>query len=165
MNEINLETFFGSISEKSITKAKYILTYGKPGPLIHINSLTNLQYMESIVKIIICYAVCKIEKNIALSQETITLNNSKALRYSLIPILDQDNKEEKDNSRSLQPYVELNDGFNNILSPILKDDDEMLLEPKKTNINVIFTKKYSINLPTNHKNYWKYKKIFDSIAK
>ncbi|XP_060836233.1 probable inactive peptidyl-prolyl cis-trans isomerase-like 6 [Rhopalosiphum padi] len=166
--ETKLDTFLYSIIDKIILKAMYINSYGKPRPL-HKPIITNLQYIESIIQTITTNVMSKI-KDFAQSQENIPFKDYSKLPGS-IPSAPSICKDEikKHSLIKLTPYYI---GFNGTTSNIHKIDKTMLTikskQPKHTGacskIKIDKNVKYGINLPTNHKDYWKYKKIYNCIA-
>jgi len=172
MVDTRLETFLSCILNKQIYKSIYIHVYGKPKSL-HMPDITDIQYMESIVKTTINNVIRKIEY-LSQAQDTSTSStNSKFSKYSdsiTIPsILSNWNKSNEEcmqiNLRPRSNELELNNSSYKIVSPITRVDRTMLIKTKFTNISDTSDKIHGYNLPENHKDYWKYKYIYESIFK
>lgn len=167
--QTGLEAFLRSIIHKIVNKTIYIHNYGKPESL-HMQ-LTNLQYMQLIVRNIMNNVMRKIEVN-SFTQKSQTLRNLKAAKHSHTKSISNiqsscNATEDKYNATTLRlhPNSSFNGNFREIMNPILRADRRMLVKSKYQNVNKISTKTYGINLPKNDKDYWKHKKIYDSIAK
>jgi hypothetical protein len=65
----------------------------------------------------------------------------------------------------LYSNVELNNGLSKTTSPILRADRTIILKSKNSDTYKTSSKAYGIHLPINHKDYWKYKQIYESINK
>ncbi|CAH1713676.1 unnamed protein product [Aphis gossypii] len=172
--ETKLDKFLYSIVDKIIFKAMYIKAYGKPKPL-HKPIITNLQYIESIVQTITNNVMDKI-KDFAPSQENKPfMNYSKHLRLPgsisipSAPPICKDETKKKHSLIKLMPYAI---SFNGTTSKIHKINKKILTIKSKQSKNIGASSKieidkkvkYGIHLPTDHKDYWKYKKIYDGIA-
>lgn len=163
------ETVIRSIIHKSVLKTLYNSLYGKPG---QIPFITDLQYMKSITRTILNNVWRKMT-HFPSFQDTIKQeNNSENLKRS--DFISNTNiqtnwyatkeKFTRSNSR-LGTNVDLNDGLGNTESPIFSADKTMLLKSKNADTRKISSEAYGINLPTNHKDYWKNKQLYESINK
>ncbi|XP_025204224.1 problable inactive peptidyl-prolyl cis-trans isomerase-like 6 [Melanaphis sacchari] len=170
--ETKLDKFLYSIIEKIILKAMYINTYGKPKPLYK-PTITNLQYIESIVQTLTTNVMSKI-KDFTPSQENIPfMDYSKQLRLPgsisipSAPSICKDGTKKKHSLIKLTPY---STGFNGTTNKLHKTDEtKSTIKSKQhtdacSKIRIDKNDEYGINLPINHKNYWKYKKIYDVIS-
>lgn len=151
----------------------YTYAYGKPKPL-HLPVKNDLEYAESIIRTLTNNVIGKIEDSIS-SQETkplVIADYSKRSKLRLgsttipsAPSICQDETKRKLSLIKLKPYSA---GFNETVSRILELEKISTIKSKRVGacsaISIGKNTKYGVNLSTNHKDYWKYKKIYDGIA-
>lgn len=171
--ETKLDNFLHTIIDKIVLKAMYTYSYGKPRPL-HLPVITDLQYVESIIRNITSNVMGKIE-DLASPQEIKPLIGDYSKRSRLRPgsmtILGaqsscKDETKRKYSLIKLKPY---STGFNETASQILETENNMSTVKSKSAgacsvVSIDKNAKYGVNLSADHKNYWKYKKIYDCIA-
>lgn len=164
----SFETTIRSIIHTSVLKSLYINTYGKPGPL-QTPFITDFQYMKSIVSNVLR----KVENITSYQDSTRQGNNSKNINNSdsiSIPNIQTNWEASKEkiipSNLRLYSNEDLSDGNHKTVSSILRADSTLLLKLKSTDTHEMANNKaYGINLPSNHKDYWKHKKIYESINK
>lgn len=160
--------------DKIVHKAMYTYAYGKPKPL-HLPVITDSEYVESIIRTLTRKVMGKIE-NLASPQETKTLINvdyskpSRLLRPGsmAIPSAPSSCKDETKKTYSLIKLMPYSTGFNEIVSQMVGTEQISTIKSKcvgaRSKISIDKNVKYGIGLPADHKDYWKYKKIYDSIV-
>jgi len=160
--------------DKIVHKAMYTCAYGKPKPL-HLPVITDLEYVESIIRTLTTKVMDKIEK-LASSKETKTLINvdhSKRSRLRpvsiAIPSAPSSCKDKTKKTYSLIKLMPYTSGFNETaVSRIVGTEKVSTIKSKcvgaRSTMSIDKTAKYGIGLPADHKNYWKYKKIYVSIV-
>lgn len=151
----------------------YTYAYGKPKPL-HLPVITDHEYVESIIRTLTNNVISKIEDSIS-PQETkplVIADYSKRSKLRLdsmtipsAPSSCQDETKRKFSLIKLKPYSA---GFNETASRILELEKISTIKSKRVGacsaISIGKNTKYGVNLSTKHKDYWKYKKIYDGIA-
>lgn len=159
-----LETFLYYIVSKSVSRAMYIHLYGKP-KLLHFPIVTDFQYMKLIVRAIMKKVLLKIENFLPLNIASTNDADSKS-----IPSIRTDWDEMEDDEcilTKLRPYsnVDINNDTGGIVNPIPRVSEKFLIKSKRANTSKIPTSTYGVQLPTNHKDYWRLKNIYESITK
>lgn len=161
-----LETFLRSIVSKSVSRAMYIYLYGKP-ELLRFPIVTDLQYMKLIVRTIVKKVLLKIENVFPLPQEIIaSTNNSDSKSIPSIQTCWDESEEERVPTK-LRPYsnVDINNDTGGIVNTIPRINGKLLIKSRRANASKMPTSTYGVQLPTNHKNYWRLKNIYESITK
>ncbi|XP_060879390.1 probable inactive peptidyl-prolyl cis-trans isomerase-like 6 [Metopolophium dirhodum] len=168
-----LDTFLYTIIDKIIHKAMYTYAYGKPKPL-HLPITTDLEYVKSIIQTLTNKVMSKIEDS-ASPQETkslIVVDYSKRSKLRLgsmtIPSAPSSCKDETKRKYSLIKLKPYSAGFNETASRILGTEKISTIKSKRASAcsatSIGKNTKYGVNLSADHKDYWKYKKIYDGIA-
>jgi len=145
-------------------KKLYVDTYGKPEPLYK-PFITDRQYMKSIVVRVMNKILYEID-NFSLSKE-IKKDSKHSNSLSITPSIRSNLDRTKYEKLIKLPYynVDLNVGTSTTVNPTRRIYRKFLVKLKPTNTNKISTKIYGVHLPANHKDYWKYKRIYESITK
>ncbi|CAI6368930.1 unnamed protein product [Macrosiphum euphorbiae] len=168
-----IDEFLYTTIDKIVDKAMFTYAYGKPKPL-HLPIITDLEYVESIIRTLTNNVMGKIVDS-ASPQETKPLideDYSKRSKLRLgsmtIPSAPSSCKDETKRKHSLIKLKPYSAGFNETASRILETVGTENISTIKSEacsaISIGKNTKYGVNLPANHKYYWKYKKIYDGIA-
>lgn len=160
-----LKSFLSSIIHKSVFEAMYINLYGRPESL-HMPIITDVQYIKSIVKTIMNNVMRKIEYFPMPREHNMTPSNYlKNLRHfnfnstpKIIPSLNTNSI--ANDGTELKHYSHTEDS-NRGFKRTHRLDKTMMEKSKST----VTSKMLDIKLPKNHKDYWKNRKIYESIAK
>lgn len=149
-------------------KTLYVDTYGEPEPL-HMPFITDCQYMKSFVTSVMNKVLYEID-SFSLSNDTkkptnytrdSKHSNSLSINPSIQSNLDKTKYEQL--IKLLYYNVDLNVGAITTVSPTNRIYRNFLVKPthtSKTSATI-----YGVHLPANHKDYWKYKHIYESITK
>ncbi|XP_022169316.1 uncharacterized protein LOC111033050 [Myzus persicae] len=174
--ETKLDKFLHALIGKIVLKAMYISAYGKPKPL-HMPVTTDLEYIESIIRKLTSNVMGRVEDS-ASPQETeplIIADYSKSKRSGqqrtgslTIPSAPSSCKDETKRKHSLIKLTPYSAGFNATSGRMLGTEKMSAIKSKRSGacgaISIDKKAKYGIDLSADHKDYWKYKKIYDGIA-
>lgn len=169
MVKTELKSFLCSIIHKSAFEAMYINLYGRP-KLLHMPIITDLQYIKSIVKTIINNVIRKAEYFLISQENNMTssnyLRNLKHFNLNPIPnIVPNLNTTTIENDvtklRQFSNMKNSNHGF----SRTYRLDNKITEKSKRKITSNASSEMHKIHLPKNHKDYWKYKKIYENITK
>lgn len=165
MVHTGLKSFLCSIIHKSVFEAMYINLYGRPESL-YIPIITDVQYIKSIVKTIMNNVMRRIEYFYMPRENNMTPSNYlKKLRHfnfnSMSKIIPSLNTNSIANDSTELKYYSETDDINLGFKKTLKLGKTTVEKSQST----MTSKTHDIKLPKNHKDYWKNRKIYDSIAK
>lgn len=160
-----LKSFLCSIIHKSVFEAMYINLYGKP-ELLHMFIITDAQYIKSIVKAIMNNVMHKIKYCPMPRENNITppnyLKNLGHFNFNctsnIIPNL---NTNTMANDRTELKHFSHTEDSNRTFKRTQILNKTTMEKSKSTMTN----RTHDIKLPKNYKDYWKNKKIYESIAK
>lgn len=158
MVKTELESFLCSIIHKSVFEAMYINLYGRP-EFLYMPTITDVQFIKSIVKTIMNNVMYKIEFFPKTRENYMTPIN---YLKNIIPRL---NTTTMGNDVTELKHFSPTENSNHGLSLTHGIDKLTMEKSKSTMTNNTSTKIHKIKLLKNHKDYWKYKKIYESIAK
>lgn len=155
-----IEAYLLSVFRESVARAMYVHLYGRPEPL-HAAPVADLDYMRSIVKTVMRTVFGEIftRRTAGKPSDPSRVSTSSCSGSGYGP---------QSSASWDAPYsrVQCDGSSDRTGRPgVVGNERTMLAEPVWSDTGKTPAGRYGVRVPPNHKDYWKFTKIYESIAK